>query len=218
MAPPHPRGSTPHQCWQAGAPEGSPASAGIDPISVHATQFATWLPRIRGDRPRHQRASLRRSQAPPHPRGSTRSLTAFGDDLKGSPASAGIDPSTPSNGGNTPRLPRIRGDRPGRRSGLAGWCRAPPHPRGSTLPFAAPAPVEPGSPAPAGIDPSASCAAAGDRRLPRTRGDRPAMAAIRRRRGRAPPHPRGSTLSAIPFRNGRGGSPHPRGSTLLPDA
>ncbi len=48
-----------------------------------------------------------------------------------------------------------------------------------------------GSPAPAGIDPPPKAEATVEKRLPRTRGDRPVAVAGAKDRRKAPPHPRG---------------------------
>ncbi len=71
---------------------------------------------------------------------------------------------------------------------------APPHPRGSTR--------------------DRRPASGQTHRLPRTRGDRPADAGIRRAIGQAPPHPRGSTHDVQGRARGRGGSPAPAGIDL----
>ncbi len=76
---------------------------------------------------------------------------------------------------------------------------AAPHTRGSTPPREVPGQAHRGCPAHAGIDPTASDRARLARRLPRTRGDRPA----RRRRWiqstEAAPHTRGSTHGLVVF-------------------
>ena len=196
MAPPHPRGSTGEvgDGWHGSG--GSPASAGIDPRTADAGSRASWLPRIRGDRPSPSSFQCLHRMAPPHPRGSTLVTRLVSVLPMGSPASAGIDPIPSRPPSPSSRLPRIRGDRPSGR-----WCiprpwKAPPHPRGSTPCGLRQPGYAHGSPASAGIDlprcppDPAAC------RLPRIRGDRPTPCSTRMLPFVAPPHPRGSTLQA----------------------
>ncbi len=132
VAPPHPRGSTPGRTWWTLSETGSPASAGIDPERVPVRAAGCGLPRIRGDRPDMSAVIVAKSEAPPHPRGSTQPDVRQPQQLAGSPASAGIDPGWLATATNRWRLPRIRGDRPF--TAATTWARsmAPPHPRGST--------------------------------------------------------------------------------------
>ena len=210
-APPHPRGSTPHVGAREDRVAGSPAPAGIDPISGRISRTCTWLPRTRGDRPLRQYQDREQSEAPPHPRGSTRqSFTPF-TLFRGSPAPAGIDPCAWSSVFLLRWLPRTRGDRP-----LSQFLRhppgqAPPHPRGSTPHDLPPDPRLRGSPAPAGIDPAPTSSPRSATRLPRTRGDRPLSGYYGHPSVAAPPHPRGSTLRAGEWRPRARGSPAPAG-------
>ncbi len=71
--------------------------------------------------------------------------------------------------------------------------RAPPHTRGSTHQLKLKEQPEQGSPAHAGIDPRPRVASPSVRRLPRTRGDRPAEPIYGDTSIEAPPHTRGST-------------------------
>ena len=154
-APPHPRGSTRSCADPPGRRRGSPASAGIDPLATGAPDPIHWLPRIRGDRPNIETVLIEPLQAPPHPRGSTRLKSAREAAGFGSPASAGIDPSSMLAGWSAGRLPRIRGDRPYFRARNAIRDLAPPHPRGSTPTSTRVSTQIAGSPASAGIDPIA---------------------------------------------------------------
>ena len=230
-APPHPRGSTPDVAALAGGPAGSPASAGIDPPACDPRPCGSWLPRIRGDRPAmnvgnpgalpappHPRGSTHAAlldargdvdRAPPHPRGSTHEIPRDprGARLRGSPASAGIDPSFVSHGAATGGLPRIRGDRPTAFKEQGTSVTAPPHPRGSTRGLDPRRAAAAGSPASAGIDPTVSISSTTRARLPRIRGDRPEVVVPRLGQHLAPPHPRGSTREhPHPLRQ-RDGSP-----------
>ncbi len=172
-APPHPRGSTVHALPRSRLYMGSPASAGIDPGQGRHYDAGRWLPRIRGDRPIISGVGANLNAAPPHPRGSTPPRHRRPGPDSGSPASAGIDPRHHRRAACGARLPRIRGDRPmARRSASSDWP-APPHPRGSTQRMMVNSARRGGSPASAGIDPSARCPDRAGTRLPRIRGDRP---------------------------------------------
>ena len=211
VAPPHPRGSTLIIPDHHQTSNGSPAPAGIDPVSVAVLSFPPGLPRTRGDRPCGALAPKAKERAPPHPRGSTLPGRTVLLCDGGSPAPAGIDPRCNTAGGRTGWLPRTRGDRP-----LSSLIRlfialAPPHPRGSTQLRACGVDGAGGSPAPAGIDPAPPRSRHRSRRLPRTRGDRPRIGMPSRSARMAPPHPRGSTLLEGPRRTRDGGSPAPAG-------
>src|SRR5690606_18743640 len=91
---------------------GSPAHAGIDPLTPGVEKIRARLPRTRGDRPRITRDSCTSTWAPPHTRGSTWSEEDGPLDAPGSPAHAGIDPEPQGLSASSPRLPRTRGDRP----------------------------------------------------------------------------------------------------------
>ena len=216
QAPPHTRGSTRSEKTDQGKEVGSPAHAGIDLASTNPARASNWLPRTRGDRP-HPRFRIRPDrQAPPHTRGSTRRLWLRRDPRQGSPAHAGIDPVLPIWTISPTRLPRTRGDRPGRKTGCRADTAAPPHTRGSTpiaIPMATPLH---GSPAHAGIDPAAPATRRPSRRLPRTRGDRPVVFGTAAADTMAPPHTRGSTRRAHPWLMCAPGSPAHAG--IDPDA
>ncbi len=91
LAPPRARGSTPRRRGPDGERGGSPACAGIDPLSGPTKDFRERLPRVRGDRPVEYQSVWDAIQAPPRARGSTeaRQHRWVGD--RGSPACAGID-------------------------------------------------------------------------------------------------------------------------------
>ncbi len=210
-APPHPRGSTQTDRDHANTHAGSPAPAGIDPEPRLPDAAAPRLPRTRGDRPRTPSVAVAGSPAPPHPRGSTPAVCLPRSDGPGSPAPAGIDPTTAPCGSPTSWLPRTRGDRPSCVMRAARSAVAPPHPRGSTLRASAKEMKVEGSPAPAGIDPFQTVRKKASNRLPRTRGDRPCCSTTHDSRPEAPPHPRGSTLSASFAACPNLGSPAPAG-------
>ncbi len=91
------------------------------------------------------------------------------------------------------RLPRMRGDRPGWKTGKKRDAPAAPHARGSTPRESAGVVAIRGCPACAGIDPHDRRRVRWRRRLPRMRGDRPPSDPERERRHAAAPHARGST-------------------------
>ena len=207
MAPPHTRGSTRPVTPPLPPPHGSPAHAGIDPWSRRARSRSRWLPRTRGDRPITRVAFASPPGAPPHTRGSTLRKIDDAARAEGSPAHAGIDPSTTPCPRQVCRLPRTRGDRPTVMRCVRVTSTAPPHTRGSTPRVDDPARDAEGSPAHAGIDPTRDAARPIGGRLPRTRGDRPSVSSVNTANGMAPPHTRGSTLTSGTPRPHDDGSP-----------
>ena len=153
--------------------------------------------------------------APPHTRGSTLTRLACQRHLDGSPAHAGIDPCTIRSSALAAGLPRTRGDRPPLSFSAARWSAAPPHTRGSTRSSASLFATPQGSPAHAGIDLSNQHPPARARRLPRTRGDRPASRAAGASQDMAPPHTRGSTLLFGFLATHSAGSPAHAGIDLI---
>ena len=111
-ATPHTRGSTlpilPDDCTWGGYP----AYAGIDPTFACIYSRRSWLPRIRGDRPRALDCWHTVVGATPHTRGSTLLYLRPLQPTIGYPAYAGIDPLDEMLGYFIGWLPRIRGDRP----------------------------------------------------------------------------------------------------------
>ena len=192
-SPPHPRGSTRARRFAPACRVVSPAPAGIDPAARWAAPHPAGLPRTRGDRPRARRAGRPPRLSPPHPRGSTHALAEGFSAQLVSPAPAGIDPAIRIRFSRCRRLPRTRGDRPARSPSSISCARSPPHPRGSTLAIRRDADPRHVSPAPAGIDPSPARLRSARSSLPRTRGDRPLLAARPVGARESPPHPRGST-------------------------
>ena len=175
QAPPPTRGSTPDEANRLDEINGSPAHAGIDPEAAFRQLVGIGLPRPRGDRPDSDIRSMPPQSAPPPTRGSTLGWKWVGNRLEGSPAHAGIDPTTRIPGGLIPRLPRPRGDRPFWIDMGGGKTLAPPPTRGSTPQNLRRVEVQGGSPAHAGIDPVDTELLACEGRLPRPRGDRPRL-------------------------------------------
>ena len=94
QAPPPTRGWTVQRHGLCHGGGGSPAHAGMDPIDVTAADVADGLPRPRGDGPRAREDGPRASSAPPPTWGWTHGTQVFDVGVRGSPAHAGMDPST----------------------------------------------------------------------------------------------------------------------------
>ena len=149
---------------------------------------------MRGDRPVWCSPSATCARATPHARGSTSTVMAGSHTLDGYPACAGIDPSGAPTRGPRPRLPRMRGDRPGCSSTVVLIDEATPHARGSTAAEQEKQERPVGYPACAGIDPAKARRCFPRRWLPRMRGDRPAIFSSSWACSPATPHARGSTF------------------------
>ena len=206
-APPLARGSTLHPDGRWHGREGSPARAGIDPARGQRDRWDYGLPRSRGDRPHSQPGCNTQGAAPPLARGSTRNSHVIRKPADGSPARAGIDPGPFARLLRLARLPRSRGDRPGKSPATAPPAEAPPLARGSTQGGLPSRRRSSGSPARAGIDPEVSSFNAPMARLPRSRGDRPCTSYASGRVFWAPPLARGSTPQPVESRYRRVGSP-----------
>ncbi len=172
-APPLTRGSTRRYLQRRRFRRGSPAHAGIDPISDQHGSLDRRLPRSRGDRPSPAGLSCGRMAAPPLTRGSTRDAVEPRAGGQGSPAHAGIDRTRRTRKPFRRRLPRSRGDRPYTATRHFHFVSAPPLTRGSTRLLRRRDIIELGSPAHAGIDPSLPQCEPRHVWLPRSRGDRP---------------------------------------------
>ena len=133
QAPPPARGWTPAEPGVAGLRPGSPACAGMDPSPGASTTSASRLPRLRGDGSISHANSLTAAVAPPPALGWTR-LGHVGHRADvGSPACAGVDPSTRWSRRSSPRLPRLRWDGPSTQILTLTAKSAPPPARGWTL-------------------------------------------------------------------------------------
>ena len=164
-------GSTPSEGQHDDGGDGSPARAGIGPMSSMSRGHA--------------------STAPPLARGSTLCAPPPGRAGGGSPARAGIDPQLALPLTVEKRLPRSRGDRPKSRARTTLRTWAPPLARGSTRCPLLRRVRRRGSPARAGIDPARRRARDPPHGLPRSRGDRPVRAQLRVQLLEAPPLARG---------------------------
>ena len=151
------------------------------------------LPRTRGDGPYADLFAFDTDRAPPHTRGWTRGDHLRGDDRFGSPAHAGMDPTSRTAQGWRWWLPRTRGDGPPGLDVARILREAPPHTRGWTFWSWAIPVAGMGSPAHAGMDPAARRVTGDHHGLPRTRGDGPVADDVQIDTVGAPPHTRGWT-------------------------
>ncbi len=165
----------------------------MDRSRTTARRAGIRLPRARGDGPTLAPGSAIYAVTPPRTRGWTalvgRGRVGVGD----SPAHAGMDPRPGRRRSRRPRLPRARGDGPGRADARSRARSAPPRTRGWTDRPDVEELADEGSPAHAGMDPRPTPTPAPPRRLPRARGDGPGpFLGLGRGRG-APPRTRGWT-------------------------
>ena len=163
---------------------------------MYIVEHGSGLPRMRGDRPAGAGQSGCGHKFTPHARGSTLYGTWEKAHRQVYPACAGIDRSLTARNRNRLRLPRMRGDRP--YTFLLTKCNPAftPHARGSTVVWAVLVAAGVVYPACAGIDQFLPHAGPGCRRLPRMRGDRPAIQGVAVLGQRFTPHARGSTEPA----------------------
>ena len=210
-APPPTRGWTLPRALALKADAGSPAHAGMDPWRTDAPSGGLRLPRPRGDGPARGQVPDRVVAAPPPTRGWTLMRQGADQLLIGSPAHAGMDPSSVRPGPSASWLPRPRGDGPVFVNDPSSQAAAPPPTRGWTRDVAREQFRRDGSPAHAGMDPSRQRAAQYEAWLPRPRGDGPASKAAPQARDPAPPPTRGWTRGALARPGRHAGSPRPRG-------
>ena len=166
----------------------------MDPVSATSAVSTGRLPRTRGDGPHWTFRVEGAPAAPPHTRGWTLFPSPLRATIRGSPAHAGMDPPPRASSLEPRRLPRTRGDGPGRVAGLGLHRQAPPHTRGWTVQDRGVEHRRRGSPAHAGMDPCLTSQSSRVTGLPRTRGDGPRSSAIRSSSTTAPPHTRGWTF------------------------
>ncbi len=132
QAPPRSRGWTLPAVGFSGHGRGSPALAGMDPSCRIDREGSMRLPRARGDGPRPGGDSRRADAAPPRSRGWTRKSLSRASVNHGSPALAGMDPTTRANADSAIGLPRARGDGPISAPERPKSVEAPPRSRGWT--------------------------------------------------------------------------------------
>ena len=153
-APPPTRGWTPFAPMYEFRCRGSPAHAGMDPLRVPRAPKHNRLPRPRGDGPPGWRACGSTKRASPPKRGWTPVDREIALGKIGSPAHAGMDPSTSPPPMPPPGLPRPRGDGPPSMKPTKPFWPAPPSTRGWTQPVEHQPRWDSGSPAHAGMDPT----------------------------------------------------------------
>ena len=129
----------------------------------------------------------------PHTRGWTLGGSVLGRVEEGFPAHAGMDPAAPSGRRRRSGVPRTRGDGPSIRTPTAWAFRGSPHTRGWTRDQRMVAARRAGFPAHAGMDLRGTRWNSSPAWVPRTRGDGPAIAAVRRPDRSGSPHTRGWT-------------------------
>ena len=110
-----------------------------------------------------------------------------------------MDPAPRDEAPRSSRLPRTRGDGPGRRRNRRVDARASPHTRGWTVKDSPSPLARTGFPAHAGMDPGPTAYHGPRRGLPRTRGDGPPSTAEAQTDGKASPHTRGWTRGEQPM-------------------
>ncbi len=152
------------------------------------------LPRPRGDGPRALTISPPVSESPPPTRGWTHAGELGKYLAKVSPAHAGMDPSRRSPTRDVQRLPRPRGDGPDILDSHTGIRKSPPPTRGWTPQRLSHVLTVRVSPAHAGMDPRMGLFAPILMRLPRPRGDGPAISPPCDADASSPPPTRGWTL------------------------
>ena len=153
-APPPTRGWTLSRHRGALTAVGSPAHAGMDRRPATSRSRRRGLPRPRGDGPAVKLLGRSVAVAPPPTRGWTPDPARDLSDLVGSPAHAGMDPSSTAPSPHSGRLPRPRGDGPSNLDWMGLPPKAPPPTRGWTRDAAHVPDLPRGSPAHAGMDPS----------------------------------------------------------------
>ena len=215
-APPRSRGWTRRDDGAQELAGGSPALAGMDPSATSALRPPCWLPRARGDGPLWADAIAQSDKAPPRSRGWTVLGGRHLPGPVGSPALAGMDPHRRCRARSRRRLPRARGDGPTSSSAASVWSEAPPRSRGWTRDAPRAQRRDAGSPALAGMDPSARRRRGARRRLPRARGDGPPPLVVVKLGAWAPPRSRGWTRPRPRHRPSRTGSPALAGMDLFP--
>ncbi len=179
---------------------GSPALAGMDPCNQALPPQPSRLPRARGDGPMDGHPDGDVTQAPPRSRGWTPDVEEFVGAAFGSLALAGMDLLVELGSGLPWRLPRARGDGPYQERVAVLLEEAPPRSRGWTPRLRAGGRPALGSPALAGMDLLSSSVRISTRRLPRARGDGPALLRYLTGAREAPPRSRGWThASSLPI-------------------
>jgi hypothetical protein len=149
------------------------------------------LPRVRGDGPCDVDVRVVEDAAPPRARGWSPIDCAGRFLLRGSPACAGMVPTSTGPRSRRRWLPRVRGDGPFPPYDTVFECQAPPRARGWSRQPGDYDGRDGGSPACAGMVPMKSLSRRAMVWLPRVRGDGPSIPWARCESERAPPRARG---------------------------
>ncbi len=181
------------------------------PCFPHLGVSARRFPRTRGDGPPAADLVVSLGVVPPHPRGWSPAFHRQRVARRGSPAPAGMVPTSARSGHSLGWFPRTRGDGPQRGRHSPMMRMVPPHPRGWSPAFAVRAVQRRGSPAPAGMVPTPIRHKSRGRGFPRTRGDGPDRARGPPSGAVVPPHPRGWSPYQPPAWARAWGSPAPAG-------
>ena len=209
--PPRPRGWAPFGVHGRKPDLGSPAPAGMGPARSGPASSSRGFPRARGDGPDTAPKPRSPGSVPPRPRGWALPALDRSRHLRGSPAPAGMGPSSSSQVGSPVRFPRARGDGP--HAAIKRWILAavPPRPRGWALLLSISWSYGAGSPAPAGMGRRRDSHLGLDVGFPRARGDGPLSLCPRRYQRRVPPRPRGWAHGLYTLVPEGAGSPAPAG-------
>ncbi len=216
QAPPPTRGCTRGCGWSWTGSRGSPAHAGMHPPTIRFQTPVTRLPRPRGDAPSFDPLVAALTEAPPPTRGCTLEFTQPQPERLGSPAHAGMHPSSGAPHGVDDRLPRPRGDAPDIEATLRKARAAPPPTRGCTRAGRCGSIFGGGSPAHAGMHPRRTRSWVASDGLPRPRGDAPGSRILRTPGRLAPPPTRGCTRVRYSLRRRAKGSPAHAGMHPIP--
>ena len=170
---------------------GSPAHAGMAPWRPHRSPPTVRFPRPRGDGPRACPLAGRRTAVPPPTRGWPAMSTAQTALALGSPAHAGMAPTTTRATMTRAGFPRPRGDGPAQFQQADGVFTVPPPTRGWPFRRVDARRCAGGSPAHAGMAPARPASASPWPRVPRPRGDGPHESVSRIQYPPVPPPTRG---------------------------
>ena len=204
---PHARGWTRPRPGRDRRRGGFPARAGMDPACSTCCGASARIPRTRGDGPGGGIAPALGRADSPHARGWTPRRGGPRSRDVGFPARAGMDPATIAPRRRRPRIPRTRGDGPGRVGGPRAATGDSPHARGWTPNTRTHKEATPGFPARAGMDPRRSTSHPSGRWIPRTRGDGPSTNWHDDTKPPDSPHARGWTVPGHAGRQAQVGFP-----------
>ena len=195
VVPPRTRGCAHQGRGQDRAEDGSPAHAGMRPGPSPRRGQRSRFPRARGDAPGAATRARPGNRVPPRTRGCAFATRGMAEAWGGSPAHAGMRPTSAKRISRSSWFPRARGDAPTAPAPEATAVAVPPRTRGCARGEVSHGGGHVGSPAHAGMRPAAGRSRATSARFPRARGDAPlekkpvASAAVvpPRTRGCAPP-------------------------------